>query len=129
MPARGPGLPWGLSVFAVARRVQPLAASPAPGPGRALEAALAPASGRRRRAPPTRARWQTTRLAPRGTIVALRDYSSLVGAGPLLAVVLFRDDLFRGSIFFERDTELFYLPLLAGTSSRCTAATCRSGCR
>jgi hypothetical protein len=30
----------------------------------------------------------------------------------LCTVVLFRDDLFLGSIFFERDTELFYLPLL-----------------
>jgi SAM-dependent methyltransferase len=32
IPARGIGLPWGLSVFAVARRVQPLAATPAPQP-------------------------------------------------------------------------------------------------
>ena len=27
-------------------------------------------------------------------------------------LLLFRDDLFRGLIFYERDTELFYLPLL-----------------
>ena len=27
-------------------------------------------------------------------------------------LILFRDDLFRGSIVYERDTELFYLPLL-----------------
>ena len=27
-------------------------------------------------------------------------------------LILFRDDLFLGSIFYERDTELFYLPLL-----------------
>jgi SAM-dependent methyltransferase len=31
-PARGIGLPWGLSVFAVGRRVQPLPAPPAPAP-------------------------------------------------------------------------------------------------
>ena len=30
----------------------------------------------------------------------------------LCALVLLRDDLFAGTIFFERDTELFYLPLL-----------------
>ena len=28
------------------------------------------------------------------------------------ALILLRDDLFTGSVFFERDTELFYLPLL-----------------
>lgn len=41
----------------------------------------------------------------------------LVEGWPLLVILacvllLFRDDLFRGTIFFERDTELFYLPLL-----------------
>ena len=30
----------------------------------------------------------------------------------ICTLVLFRDDLFLGSIFYERDTELFYLPLL-----------------
>src|SRR5687767_6093071 len=30
----------------------------------------------------------------------------------LCTLILFRDGLFLGSIFFERDTELFYLPLL-----------------
>ena len=30
----------------------------------------------------------------------------------LCTLVLLRDDLFLGAIFYERDTDLFYLPLL-----------------
>ena len=41
IPARSIGLPWGLSVFAVARRVQPLVARPAPEPALAGTGGLA----------------------------------------------------------------------------------------
>jgi SAM-dependent methyltransferase len=41
IPARGLGLPWGLSVFAIGRRVQPLAVAPAPEPALAGSGGMA----------------------------------------------------------------------------------------
>ncbi|MGE3268354.1 MAG: hypothetical protein AB7P40_06380 [Chloroflexota bacterium] len=41
----------------------------------------------------------------------LRELGPLVVLA-LCSLILFRDDLFTGSIFSERDTELFYLPLV-----------------
>ena len=56
-------------------------------------------------APPTAA----TR---RGALGAVWLEALPLVAFAVCAVILFRDGLFGGAVFYERDTELFYQPLL-----------------